>query len=179
MDLTPDWYPVIMAWLSQADGMLNAEDISFADVRTLLQSLLLVSYDDRIPFLKSIMRFELNGQLDKIIDEARNAFNQAIPSLPTAGFQSDAEKKYVKEIISAAQSRMPLSTFTTNTFLYGFEADLIQSINVDGRELVINYEIDGIHHKQSRKMYFCHLRDEYLQRRGVKVIRMDISELGV
>ena len=57
MDLTPDWYPVIMAWLSQADGMLNAEDISFANASALLQSLLLVSYDDRIPFLKSIVRF--------------------------------------------------------------------------------------------------------------------------
>ena len=44
---------------------------------------------------------------------------------------------------------MPLSTFTANTYLYGFEADLVQRINVDGRELVINYKIDGNHHSNA------------------------------
>ena len=179
MDLNPDWCPVMITWLSKSEEMLLADDASYTDISTLLQSLLLVSYDDQIPFLKSIVQFDLKGQLNEVSAKAWNAFNRAILSLPPAGFQSDAEKKHVKDIIIAEQRRQATSTFTTNTYLYGFEADLVQRTIVDGRELVINYEIDGIHHKLSRKKYFCQLRDEYLQQRGVQVIRKDIIGLGV
>ena len=178
MDLNPEWCLIINVWLFKSEELLNAVDVSFTDIRTLLQSLLLVSYDDRIPFLKSIVRFDLKGQLNELSAKAWNAFNRALLSLPPAGFQSDGEKKHVKDIISAAQRRQATSTFTTNTFLYGFEADLVQRMNVNGKEVIINYEIDCIHHKLPRKKYFCHLRDEYLQQRGVKVIRKDISWPG-
>ena len=125
MDLTPEWCPVMITWLSKSEELLLADDASFSFISTLLQSFLLVSYDDQIPFLKSIVCFDLRGQLNEVTAKAWNAFNRAVLSLPPAGFQSGAEKKHVKNIISAVQRRQATSTFTTNIYLYGFEADLV------------------------------------------------------
>ena len=41
--------------------------------------------------------------------------------------------------------------------------------------VTINIEVDGQHHKQSRKKTFCRRRDKVLQAAGVRVIRLDFA----
>ena len=44
---------------------------------------------------------------------------------------------------------------------------------------VINVEIDGVHHRQSKKRRFCAARDEYLHsRHGVRIVRLDVIALS-
>ena len=45
------------------------------------------------------------------------------------------------------------------------------------QSLIINIEVDGVHHRREKKKRFCRLRDEYLQSRGVVIARIEISAL--
>lgn len=45
------------------------------------------------------------------------------------------------------------------------------------QSLVINIEVDGVHHRREKKKRFCKMRDEYLVSRGVVIERMEISTL--
>jgi hypothetical protein len=47
----------------------------------------------------------------------------------------------------------------------------------DGDDLLINIEVDGIHHRNGKRARFCHLRDKYLAARGVVVERVMTSFL--
>ena len=46
------------------------------------------------------------------------------------------------------------------------------------QSLLINIEVDGVHHWQEKKKRFCRLRDEYLQSRGVVIARIEVSALS-
>jgi hypothetical protein len=43
---------------------------------------------------------------------------------------------------------------------------------------IINIEVDGIHHKNEKKIMFCERKDKYLKSRGVFVLRMDVSRMN-
>jgi hypothetical protein len=46
-----------------------------------------------------------------------------------------------------------------------------------GAWLLVNIEVDGIHHRNGKRSRFCHLRDKYLSTRGVVVERVMTSTL--
>jgi hypothetical protein len=48
---------------------------------------------------------------------------------------------------------------------------------LDSEVLVVNIEVDGIHHKLERKERFCMLRDKYLRSQGVIIERIEVSIL--
>ena len=48
---------------------------------------------------------------------------------------------------------------------------------VDGDSLIVNIEVDGIHHLREKKKRFCMLRDEYLKSKGVIVERLHVSRI--
>ena len=48
----------------------------------------------------------------------------------------------------------------------------------EGQSLIINIEVDGVHHRREKKKRFCRLRDEYLQSRGVVIARIEASALS-
>ena len=45
------------------------------------------------------------------------------------------------------------------------------------QSLIINIEVDGVHHRREKKKRFCRLRDDYLLSRGVVIARIEISAL--
>lgn len=118
-------------------------------------------------------RLGLRQIFSEVVREAWTSFEATLITLPPAGFSSSNEERQAKKIIDGFQSKNPSgsSTFTTNEYIFGFECDLVHRTVVDGKTRIIDYEIDGICHLQTTKSRFCHLRDEYLQRRGVKIIR--------
>ena len=66
---------------------------------------------------------------------------------------------------------------TSNECLFNlFEADIIlRVLSASEGSLVINIEVDGLHHLREKKKRFCALRDEYLKSRGVVVYRITAS----
>ena len=46
------------------------------------------------------------------------------------------------------------------------------------QSLIINIEVDGVHHRREKKKRFCRLRDEYLHSRGVVIARIEVSALN-
>ena len=44
--------------------------------------------------------------------------------------------------------------------------------------MIINIEVDGVHHRREKKKRFCRLLDEYLQSRGVVIARIEVSTLS-
>ena len=46
------------------------------------------------------------------------------------------------------------------------------------KTLIINIEVDGVHHRREKKKRFCRLRDEYLQSRGAVIVRIEVSALS-
>ena len=81
------------------------------------------------------------------------------------------------------------ATVSSNDYLFDiFEGDIVVRIpfvgktdeaeaSADSKWLVINIEVDGMHHRQERKINFCKLRDAYLKSRGVIVHRIDASRV--
>jgi hypothetical protein len=112
----------------------------------------------------------------------------------SASFQSRSERHMYKATMKAlGESNMRVSH---NEHLFGlFECDIVVRIpraviartvsedregHADGREesLIVNIEVDGVHHRRERTKRFCRLRDGYLQSRGVVIERMDVSVLN-
>jgi hypothetical protein len=103
-------------------------------------------------------------------------------------FRSHVERKMHRVAASLyGQSR---ATVSSNDYLFDmFEGDVViripfvestDEIEVSSsREyLVINIEVDGMHHRQERKINFCKMRDVYLKSRGVVVHRIDATRVS-
>ena len=56
-------------------------------------------------------------------------------------------------------------------------ASASESESGSGEWLLVNIEVDGIHHRNGKRSRFCHLRDKYLAARGVVVERVMTSAL--
>lgn len=165
--LSPEWSAILAAWISKSDELLQVKNVSFKEAQTLLQSLLLVSYDGQIPLLRSIVHSELKGQLDNMTAKAWEVFNKALDFLPLPDYRSESERKHIED------KPVP-STFTNNAYLYGFEADLIQRIDFHGKETIVYYEIDGVYYKQPPNILYIFVIIE-MTIFGDEVIRKDIS----
>ena len=118
-------------------------------------------------------------------------------SLTNVNFQSRSEQHMHSATVKAlAGSKLRVSY---NEHLFGlFECDIVVRVpraidayieeggRGEGRDLVgerqeqsliINIEVDGVHHRREKKRRFCKMRDEYLVSRGVVIERMEISTL--
>jgi hypothetical protein len=111
----------------------------------------------------------------------------------SASFQLRSERHMYKATMKAlGESNMHVSH---NEHLFGlFECDIVvqipRAVNArtvredregvaDGREesLIVNIEVDGVHHRREKEKRFCRLRDGYLQSRGAVIERMEVSAL--
>ena len=75
------------------------------------------------------------------------------------------------------------SRVSMNEMLFGiFESDVVMRVPLqqeaaDGECLLVNIEVDGLHHRWGKKKRFCNLRDHLLHSKGVTVERLDDREL--
>ena len=60
----------------------------------------------------------------------------------------------------------------------GCDLDLGREQVREEQSLIINIEVDGVHHRREKKKRFCRLRDEYLHSRGVVIARIEVSALN-
>jgi outer membrane murein-binding lipoprotein Lpp len=93
-----------------------------------------------------------------------------------SGFQSKAEKRIFNIVTKACRDTD--IEINANVHLFDlFESDVILRIpSNDGRaEIIINIEVDGIHHKREKKKTFCERKDKYLKLKGVCISRIDTS----
>ena len=103
-------------------------------------------------------------------------------------YTSKAEKRiHHAAVRTLGQSSV---TVSSNEYLFDmFESDIVvripfvrstddAAVSADGRWLVINIEVDGMRHKQEKKINFCKLRDAYLKSGGVVVHRIDASRVN-
>jgi hypothetical protein len=72
-----------------------------------------------------------------------------------------------------------------NVYLFDlFESDITLSIPVNGDSMnnntcmIMNIEVDGIHHNNEKKITFCSRKDKYLKSKGVFVLRIDVSRMN-
>ena len=93
------------------------------------------------------------------------------------GFRSNVERR-VHTVLARVFDKSNIA-LTSNEYLFNlFEADIIlRVLSASGGSLVINIEVDGMHHLREKKKRFCALRDEYLKSRGVVVYRITTSAL--
>jgi hypothetical protein len=101
------------------------------------------------------------------------------------GAQSKAEKRIQKIAMKVFQDRA--IEVHSNVYLFDlFESDLILLIPRTGASMnssqshtkIINIEVDGIHHRNEKKIMFCRRKDKYLKLRGVHVSRIDVFSMS-
>jgi hypothetical protein len=177
--LSSEWALLLAQMLSMQQ---LSEHPAFVDVVCVLQSCVLVSFD-QTPLYASFERFQLMSMFDAAMERLRVAFKSRVAAEESSrAFQSDAEREYAKAIMAFAEAKLPSKTSVTfNVYLDCFEADaVVRFVDQMGREMVVNIEIDGPHHRRSRKKRFCSSRDEYLERaHSVQVIRIDLLSTEV
>jgi hypothetical protein len=101
----------------------------------------------------------------------------------STGFQSQIEKRMHKIATTVCQNTA--IEVQNNVYLFGiFESDITLHIPPNGDSMnsdthtIINIEVDGIHHKNEKKILFCRRKDKYLKSKGIFVFRMDISRMN-
>jgi len=178
--LSSEWAPLLSEMLSLR---FLTDRPALRDVRCVLQSCVLVSFDRQTPLYTSLGRLQLTSKFDAAIETLRDSFKSLVAAeAPSGAFQSDAEVQYAKAITDFVEDKLPSRTSVTfNVYLDCFEADaVVRFVGTNGREMAVNIEIDGPHHKRSRTKRFCSLRDEYLEgAHSVKVIRIDLLSAEV
>jgi hypothetical protein len=120
-----------------------------------------------------------------LADELVNRKSHADPFLRPGKSRSKAERR-VYDISKSAFENAAM-TISSNEYLFNiFEADIVLIVPVannvnhsqsNNRNLIINIEVDGIHHQLERKKRFCMLRDKYLRSQGVVIERIEVSAL--
>ena len=126
-----------------------------------------------------------------------SVFNEHGDPATSISFQSRGERRMHAAVVKALEeSNMRVSH---NEHLFGlFECDIVVRIpralntrtgeedqNRDlkggGREgaesVIINIEVNGVHHRREKVKRFSRLRDEYPQSRGVVIARIEVSVL--
>jgi hypothetical protein len=152
------------------------------------------------PFLKNHLTEEEVKECERIISDIEiksHALEEDGDSITNVSFQSRSEQHMHSATVKAlAGSKLRVSH---NELLFGlFECDIVVRVPCavdacieeggrgDGRDpvgerkeesLVINIEVDGVHHRREKKKRFCNMRDEYLVSREVVIERMEISTL--
>ena len=111
----------------------------------------------------------------------------------TSGECKDSFRSQVEQRVHSVAVRLLspscIST-SSNEYLFDmFESDIVVRVPSNGSTdeaespagngcMVVNIEVDGMHHRQEKKMKFCKLRDAYLKSRGVLVHRIDASHMS-
>ena len=157
------------------------------------------------PLLKDHLSDDEVTECERItsdIDGRSHAYDEGVDSSINLRFQSRSEQRmHTAAVKSLGGSKLRVSH---NEHLFGlFECDVVIRVpravdvhseggsrgvghggNLEREELreeqslIINIEVDGVHHRREKKKRFCRLRDEYLQSRGVVIARIGVSALG-
>ena len=160
-----------------------------------------------LPLLRDHLTESELKECERIITDIENkkrrsVFNEGGDPASSMSFQSRGERRmHAATMKSFGESNTRVSH---NEHLFGlFECDLVvripRAVNArtgkedqkrgeggegggGGREreesLLLNIEVDGVHHRRENKKRFCTLRDEYLQSRGVVIARVEVSRLN-
>jgi predicted nucleic-acid-binding protein len=166
-----------------AGSSLLLKSLSSKDLVYLGQHLVLT-----LPVLQEEMkdehqRWEMISTL--LSDELVNRKSHADPFFRPSEFQSHAERR-VYDITKTAFENAVVS-LSSNEYLFNiFETDIVLRVPIansvnhsqsNNSDLIINIEVDGIHHQLERKKRFCMLRDKYLRSQGVVIERIEVSVL--
>lgn len=88
-----------------------------------------------------------------------------------------AEEIRVQQIAKIAADQSS-AVVTSNELLFdNFQADTVLRFPHLTGKLIVNLELDGIHHGQDKKKRFCNLRDQYLRSQGVIVERISADRV--
>jgi hypothetical protein len=143
-----------------------------------------------LPKLRVVLKdeYEQWENVNSIIaDELLARKDNSDPFFSPEDFGSKAEQR-VYDIIKMTFDDS-IRSISSNEYLFNlFESDIVlrvpivndlSSSRLSQRELIIiiNIEIDGIHHKREKRKRFCMLRDKYLKAKGVVIERIDTSTL--
>ena len=137
------------------------------------QSAVLVSFESTALW-ESILHYQLDADFDEAVRNVKARWEEQklqAPLSPALG----VEQEYGRAVELLIQR--PDAVVETNASIHGFEADRVIRFTDNCQEIVVNVEIDGIHHNEVvKKKLFCRLRDRYLKTLGVKVFRIDITK---
>ena len=174
---------ILAVLLRHTMALTEVNRMSRLDLLSVGQAVLLC-----IPFRRDVLddtNYELWTKFsDSVCSEHRRRMTKG-------EYMDDFTSKVEKRMHHAAveilgQTRV---TVSSNEYLFDmFESDIVVRIpffgktdeaeaSSEGKWLVINIEVDGIHHRQEKKINFCKLRDAYLKSRGVVVHRIDASRM--
>ena len=151
----------------------NYKNLSFVDILCVGQSVALsllalrnnLGQDDYIQWeaTSNLLGFELSSRFSE---------NQV-----STGFRSNVERR-MHTVLTRVFDKSDIALSSNEHLFNLFEADIILRVpSASGDSLVINIEVDGIHHLREKKIKFCFLRDGYLKSRGVVVYRITASAL--
>jgi very-short-patch-repair endonuclease len=98
-------------------------------------------------------------------------------SAPEQRVYDIAQKSFEITFLSVSSNEHLFNLFESDIVLRVPIGDSLTCFQSNDRDLIINIEIDGIHHKQERRKRFCMLRDDYLKSRGVIIERIETSTL--
>jgi len=182
MRLDSSWKPILSNMFLNIEQSLSlsGQNIPITcskDIRSLTQTLSIISVPKRDNKLRiALLSFNLLDDFNRFLSYVSALDSNPWmdhKSDPTATFRNRYERKYANFVMKLLKDRQNIEIYT-NKYLFWFEADIIvRVLHTNGKESIINFEIDGIHHQRPVKRLFCKYRDEYLIRKhNVRIVRI-------
>jgi len=112
----------------------------------------------------------------KLGDELSARIQRGDPIFATQ-FQSTFEKAVYSRVVALA-TELQITDLRHNVYLLDcFESDITFTMLDDkGTVVVVNVEVDGIHHEKKRTQTFCQLRDKALTSKEIHVVRITTTK---
>jgi hypothetical protein len=175
--LGEEWRTIVWVWLDKLYSYLvvaSSEEITSLHS---YQHLLLVFDSPDSTLRRSVSSFSLLLdwiRLKVLLRDNIERHTSARRDKTQTESRSRSERKVALQIATSIKD-IPGVLLSFNEILFGFEADVVCRLpEADGSFLTFNFEVDGVHHKDRRKDYFCKLRDAYLDKiHGVRIVRID------
>eukprot|EP01041_Mallomonas_annulata_P035504 gene35504-58471_t len=137
---------------------------------------LLVLYQSTALALRGLpgLDTELRGKLEVARDLLLKLLNERRVEVSNSKSSSSEVERRVADLASQILSSQFQCTVSVNEFLFGFEADVVMRLD---NGTILNLEVDGPKHGHPSKKRFCALRDDLLQEKNVRVVRLSTRDI--
>ena len=116
-------------------------------------------------------------ELRRVYEKFSSVLSTRTPSERAENITGGIETTFRRLAMEAFVNEPNVQVHPTSRYLYGFEADIVLTIQVkDNPPVIVNVEVDGARHREAIKRRISSIRDAHLLKMGVKaVVRWDAS----
>jgi hypothetical protein len=182
---TPDFLSVLSFLNQQVNKIVNHFSLKESvDSRIITKELITLcqSLTFLLPEVSELLNVKDHTDLERLIslikEELACRKRNGDRFYKSTEFQLKSKKRMHKIAMKISQD-IPIEVHNNVHLFDLFESDITLHTPINGNHIneMTNIEVDGIHHRNGKKLLFCKGKDKYLKSKGVFVFRMVVFQM--